>query len=426
MQLFVPFLVGIVGVVILLLQDRFSYAPFTSYLYSIPVMTVCVAKIIQFKKDNRIAEWGGLLCMVPAFGYTASKYAIALHDIQYLAVQQGAAHLIRIFFAATEGVFPLFFVCSLCAWMVGCRMVSLLFGIVSISQGLVWFFLYQTVVELDHGNAVVANSDLIFAESVRFVMLVALVGYYIYGIKKQQLYAQGPFAFVLVIGTLFVIPPISYQLSKLEVARPLLKNPPIGKPMYGAAVVSADPQSPNFAGQLDAQGTTRYRKMGWWCDTSPRIDWQIKTRATATISMMADDQFGALNQHIEELFYRGITRLSFVAESQENHWGPLAQHIKYPVARFLLDPVPHHAFFGIADNDQGVRWLREEPKLRIEEEITPCGIWVGDNITIQTLISISQTYGESQGICSYGLFLLFGTPKTGKEFQWKSPLSCQK
>ena len=426
MQLLISFLVSIVGVVILLLQDRFSYAPFTSYLYSIPIMTVCVAKIIQIKKDNRIEEWGGLLCMVPAFGYTASKYAIALHDMKYLAVQQGVAHLLRIFFVATEGVFPLFFVCSLCAWMVGCRLVSTMFVIVSISQGFVRLFLYKTVVELDHGSAVVANSNLIIAESVRFLMLVFLIGYYIYRIKKQQFYAHGPFAFALVIGAFFVIPPISYQLSKLEVARPLLKNPPVGTPMYGAAVVSANPKSTDFSRQLDAQGSTRYRKMAWWCDVNPRIDWQVKTRATATISMMADDRFGVLNQHIEEFFYRGITRLSFVAESQENHWGPLAKHTKYPVARFLLDPVPHQAFFGIADNEQGVRWLKEEPRELIEEEITPCGIWVGDNITIQTLISISQKYGESQGICSYGLFLLFGTPETGKEFQWKSPLSCQK
>ena len=95
------------------------------------------------------------------------------------------------------------------------------------------------------------------------------------------------------------------------------------------------------------------------------------------------------------------------------------------MVRFYLDPVPEHAFWGIADNEKVVRWIDEEPAKLIENGVTPCGIWVDDEIAIQTLFTISQTYGEPTGICSYGLFLVFGTPLEGQETTWKSPIQCQ-
>ena len=137
MNLFRTFLVGSVCLAILLIQDVFVYRPFSSYLYSIPFMTICVSQILQIKQEEYLKEWGGLLCMTPAFGYTASKYAIAVHDIQYLALQQGAAHLLRIFFDGTNGVFLLFLCCGICARVVGSRMVSSLFGLIGILQGFI-------------------------------------------------------------------------------------------------------------------------------------------------------------------------------------------------------------------------------------------------------------------------------------------------
>jgi hypothetical protein len=414
--------VGLSCLLLLLIQDLYIYRPFDSYIYTIPVITYCVGKIVFLKPTSQFEEWGGLLCMVPAFGYTASKYAMALQDLSYLSWQQGVAHLLRTFYVSTEGFFLIFFCCSLCAWTIRSRMISSYFLMLSLLQGVVCFLLYTSVVELDHGSPHTANITIVVAELSRVFVLLGFVGVFFRFRKRFQVY---PMILAFIIGIIFVCPPIVFQMSKLEVAKPL-SNPPIGRSMYGAALSSANPKSSNFIQQLNNQGTTRYPNLGWWCNTTARYDWHSKTRATAILAMESEDTFGTLSPFIEEFFYRGITRLAFVGKSQDEiKWGPLKKHIQYPLARFYLDPVPQEAFWGIAENKIGVRWIDQEPTKQVDDGITPCGIWVDEDISVQTLFTISQTYGEPTGICSYGLFLVFGTPKVGEETAWRSPLSCQ-
>ena len=100
--------ISLSSLVLLLTQNTYTYQPFDSYIYTIPVITFCVAKILILKPELKYHEWGGLLCMVPAFGYNASKYAIAIHDLAYLSWQQGVAHLLRIFYVSTDGVYLIF------------------------------------------------------------------------------------------------------------------------------------------------------------------------------------------------------------------------------------------------------------------------------------------------------------------------------
>ena len=96
--------ISLSSLLLLLTQNVYIYQPFDSYIYTIPVITFCVAKFF-LKPELKFQEWGGLLCMVPALGYMASKYAIAIHDLAYLSWQQGVAHLLRIFYVSTEGVY---------------------------------------------------------------------------------------------------------------------------------------------------------------------------------------------------------------------------------------------------------------------------------------------------------------------------------
>ena len=167
--------ISLSSLLLLLTQNVYIYQPFDSYIYTIPVITFCVAKILFLKPELKFQEWGGLLCMVPALGYMASKYAIAIHDLAYLSWQQGVAHLLRIFYMSTEGVYLIFGCCALCAWSVGSRFVSVYFLWISFLQGMVYYLLYTSVVELDHGSPHIANFKLLFAEGIRLFTLFPIV-----------------------------------------------------------------------------------------------------------------------------------------------------------------------------------------------------------------------------------------------------------
>ena len=212
--------------------------------------------------------------MVPVLGIWLPNM-LSLSRFGLSVWQQGVAHLLRIFYVSTEGVYLIFGCCALCAWSVSSRFVSFYFFWISFLQGMVYYLLYTSVVELDHGSPHVANFTLLFAEGIRLLTLLPIVLLFINsswkGEKFNQIY---PMFVSFVISFLFVCPPLAFQMHKLDVATPSEKSPQ-GLAMYGGALQSAD-RSPLISTATQSSRNHSSSKMNWWCNTQYRQDWDTK------------------------------------------------------------------------------------------------------------------------------------------------------
>lgn len=248
----------------------------SSFLYSFPLVVFCVGYIGQEKDARKAAALGFL---IPAVGYASWKYAIASLDMEYLALQQGAAHALRLLQYSVEGTSTLIGGAAIAAWILAARKMAIFLGMIAILTLGNRYLLLHACKEIDRGDPLLAANLTLLPEIIRWIPVMILPAF----LKNENRQDKWLFGIGALLGLWITTPLIWFHLSQLDVGK-AHPHAPHGEPGLGVAFPSADPSSPHFSTQLNSQGSHHLQGKGWWCDPQTRPNWKKKYKSNSGIA----------------------------------------------------------------------------------------------------------------------------------------------
>ena len=383
------------------------------FAWSMPVVVIS-AMTLGYRLGDTPLSWtaAGLLLFIPSIGVTVWSRRLMVMDLPYLIPHESVPHFMTIVQRELSAVPPILLSAWLASFWFKSAPVRLFLGVTAFSAIVAKHYIDSSSIALHHGDYRIAAHQLMWTELLRLFSIAALFVTW----REHRKLERGLLIVLTLVAAWLITPPIWLFLKRIPVPE-ASPNAPVGNWGVTAGVNSANPLSDVFDEQLDSQGLSILPGWPWWCDTTPRPNWDNNRGASAIIQMDSHQTLSELLPVLPNILYRGVTRIGFVGHSETSLPDPLGQHLSKPVARWLLEPPPKETFWGEIIGTQAYFYqaLPSEPEA--------CALWAPEDINVGTLFEVSQTLDQIGGICDHKLFLAFGSPPESREI-WRAPLPC--
>ena len=362
---------------------------------------------------KNLPRWyASFLPWIPAIGMITWQRAILHLDLKYLDHSEGILHPLKLMWQSQQNGWILLLGASIGTWFMDRRM-SLILLCVTLGNGITEMALTTVVQSLHTKKWTQASLWLFGIECVRWLPLV-FFWHNINQRRKDTKYLSSTTILMSLIALWISGPFVSLLIWAHPTSQPST-NVPSSLPALGMTLPVANPMSPNFASQLNAQGSTPLPKASWWCNTEAKPNWKSQHRAFTGIELPADLKLKDLRPHLFEIFQRGITHVGVLTKTTDSHWyPPLSKHLRYPVLNWYMTPPPTTARIAVIDTEGAIEWLRNGD--------THCTLSLSWENTIRDATNAHQLLVREHQ-CAPNIFLSI-TASPRQQIKWEPPIPC--
>ena len=363
--------------------------------------------------NKGLPRWyASFLLWIPAIGMITWQRAILHLDFRYLKYSEGLLHPLKLMWQSQQNGWILLLGASIGAWFMHRRM-SVILLLVAVANGLTQIGLTDIIRSIEHKRWTETSIWLLSIECIRWIPLWLLW----HNIRKRQ--ANIPYVFsttlFMSLLALWVCGPfVSLLLWFQPVSTPTIQVP-LSQLSLGMSLPMANPQSPNFVKELNAQGTTPLPKASWWCNTEAKSNWSTQHRAFAGIEMPGEATLRDIEPHLfKKIFQRGITHMGWLTKAKDKHWyPPLAKHLRYPGVHWYLTPPPNTARIATIGDEGSVEWIRQGDD--------HCALLTSWEETIESAVSNHNSLVRDHH-CESTIFLVLTDSQ--EQTEWIPPIPC--
>lgn len=389
---------------------------FVSYAWSTPIIIGASITIGYNWGHTKLHDLvSGFLLFLPILGFSIWSRRVIVLDLNYLIPHDSIPHFMTLVQSGLSPILPLL----ISAWVGSlwgkCSLTRLFLGLSCISALMANHYFETALFLISERDMLGAAHHISWIEYLRIIPFFGVVAAW----KRKNRIEKFIIFLMSIVSAWVIAPPLWLYLSAIPIPE-AHSNAPIGNWDSTGGVSSADPKSPHFHQELNAQGTQLLSGWPWWCNSKPRSMWEDNRGASAILKVESSSSLEDLRPVLPEILYRGVTRLGIVGQSTGPLPPPLGPHFERPLARWLLIPPPEGATWGEIIGTQAY-FYTPLPKLPVA-----CALWAPYQTDMQTLFSIGQELGQTGQVCNKRLFLIFGKPKENNRETWSAPLVCER